>query len=119
MSFKFKRLLCVMEMDCNTGSECFVYRLREIHVLGQTLSTRSSRATCSALHSVTLPAATCQIKKKSLITLSLAKPRENTEANWTNYDLFIYGEIHYVNNIFCTYVLKIARHSVLGSELRF
>jgi hypothetical protein len=47
------------------------------------------------------------------------KTEGNTEANWTNYDLFIYGEIHYAEYIFCTNVLKIARHSGLDSELRF
>ena len=33
---------------------------------------------------------------KRLLTFSLAKPRLNTESLFKTYELFIYGEIHYV-----------------------
>jgi hypothetical protein len=54
-----------------------------------------------------LPAETFEMKKR-LSTLSLAKPIQNTEATLNTYELFTYGDIHYINNSFCKSVLKIA-----------
>jgi len=45
--------------------------------------------------------------KESLLTLSLAKPRQNAaEAILKTYELFIYGDIQYITNSFCKNVLK-------------
>jgi hypothetical protein len=46
--------------------------------------------------------------EKSLLTLSLAKPRYNAEAILKTYALFVYGDIQYITNLFCKNVLKIA-----------
>jgi hypothetical protein len=43
-----------------------------------------------------------------LLTLSLAKPGQNTEAILETYGLFIYGDIQYTTNSFCKNVPKIA-----------
>jgi hypothetical protein len=37
-------------------------------------------------------------KRKWLLTLSLAKPRQNTEAVFKAYELFIHGYILYIAN---------------------
>jgi len=47
-----------------------------LHPLGHSRSTRNSQATYCPWHSVTLPAQTLEIRKR-LLTLSLAKPRQN------------------------------------------
>jgi hypothetical protein len=44
--------------------------------------------------------------KERLLTLSLEKPRNNAKTILENYELSIYGDIHYTNNSFCTYGLK-------------
>jgi hypothetical protein len=61
----------------------------------------------------TLPATQCNITpvettemKKCLLTLSPEKPRRIAKAILKNYELFIYGDINYTNNSFCTYSLK-------------
>jgi hypothetical protein len=37
----------------------------------------------------------------SLSTLPLAKLRHNARAILKNYEMFIYGDIHYITNSFC------------------
>jgi len=44
--------------------------------------------------------------RKRLVALSRAKPREKAEAILKAYMLFIYGNICYVTNSFCTVVLN-------------
>ena len=56
-------------------------------------------------HTVMLPAETFEMRKR-LLTLSLAKPRQNIEAILKSYKLIIYGDIHYITNSFCKTVLK-------------
>jgi hypothetical protein len=45
--------------------------------------------------------------EKGLLALSLAKLRYNTEAILKTYELFIYGDTHYITNPFCKNALKI------------
>jgi hypothetical protein len=52
-----------------------------------------------------LPAETFEMRK-CLLTLSLAKPRQNAEAILKTYELIIYGDTHYITNSFCKNVLK-------------
>jgi hypothetical protein len=54
-----------------------------------------------------LPAETFEMRK-SLLTLSLAKPRQNAKAMLKTYQ-FVYGDMHCITNSFCKKnVLKIA-----------
>ena len=46
-------------------------------------------------------AKTCETRK-CLLTLSLAKPRQKAEVTLKTYELFIYGDIRYSANSFCT-----------------
>jgi hypothetical protein len=46
-------------------------------------------------HSVVLPTYTFEVRKRLLI-ISLAKLRQNSEEALKNYELFIYGDIHYI-----------------------
>jgi hypothetical protein len=47
-----------------------------------------------------LPAETFEIRKR-LFTLYLAKPKKTTETILKVYEMFIYGDIHNINNVFC------------------
>jgi hypothetical protein len=38
---------------------------------------------------------------KCLLTCSLVKPREKFEAVLKTYDMFIYGDMHYITNVLC------------------
>ena len=54
-----------------------------------------------------LPAETFEMRK-SLLTLSLEKPRQNAKAMLKTYQ-FVYGDMHCITNSFCKKnVLKIA-----------
>jgi len=44
---------------------------------------------------------------KCLLTCSLVKPREKTEAVLRTYDVFIYGDILYIYNVLCKTVPNI------------
>jgi hypothetical protein len=57
------------------------------------------------VRNITLPAETFHMGKCFLIC-SLVKPREKTEADMRTYDVFIYGDIHYITNVLCKSVLK-------------
>jgi len=48
---------------------------------------------------------TSEVNRRHL-SLSLAKPRQNTEAIFKARDLFVYGDIYYINLSFCKNVLK-------------
>jgi hypothetical protein len=48
-------------------------------------------------HSVTLPAEIFVMRKRFL-TLPLAKPIYNAEAILKNFELFIYGDVRYINS---------------------
>jgi len=41
------------------------------------------------------------LNEKNLLTLSQAKPKQNVEGTLETYELFIYGDIHYITNSFC------------------
>jgi hypothetical protein len=56
---------------------------------------RSSWAAFCLQQSIMLPAETLE-KRKHLLTLSLAKLRQKAKAPLTIYELFIYGDIHFV-----------------------
>jgi len=45
------------------------------------------------------------LDEKTSLTLSLAK---NAKAVLKTYELFMYGDIYCITNLFCKYVLKIA-----------
>jgi hypothetical protein len=45
--------------------------------------------------------------RKSLLTLSLANPRQNGEAILKSYKLFIYGDMHYSIHSPCKNAVKI------------
>jgi len=49
------------------------------------------------------------LKEKPTLTISLAKPRQNAKAVFKPYELFVYGDIHYITHTFCENVLKIAK----------
>jgi hypothetical protein len=56
-------------------------------------------------HSVVLPVEKFEMKE-SLLTLSLAKPKQNGTAILKNYESFIYGDknyitLHYINSSLC------------------
>jgi hypothetical protein len=59
----------------------------------------------SQWHCVTLHAEKLGIRK-CLLTLPLAKPRQNTEAILKIYELLIYGDIHCITDKFCKSALK-------------
>jgi hypothetical protein len=44
---------------------------------------------------------------KCLLTHSLVKPREKTEAGLKTYDVFVYGDILYISNVLCKTVPNI------------
>jgi len=44
----------------------------------------------------------------ALSTLSQAKRRHDVEEVLKNCEVFIYGDVHYINNSFCKNVLKFA-----------
>jgi hypothetical protein len=52
--------------------------------------------------------------RKCRVALSLAKPRQNAEEILKTYELFIYGDIHYITKWFCKNVLQ--RHPSPGCE---
>ena len=70
-----------------------------IHILRQVPSTRCSRATCCPRHGVVLPAETFVMRKR-LLTLPLAKLKQNAEEILKIYELFIYGDIHFITTHF-------------------
>jgi hypothetical protein len=43
-----------------------------------------------------------------ILTVSLAKPRQNAEAFFRSYELIIYGDMYCITNSFYKYALKIA-----------
>jgi len=47
--------------------------------------------------------------RKCLLTLTLAKPRQNAEAILKTYELFIYGDIHCITDKFRKTALKGAK----------
>jgi hypothetical protein len=63
-----------------------------------------------------LPAETLQMRKSGL-GRSLAKPRENKEANLITDKLFTYTHTHYMTDLLCKHVQEI--QSSQGCEMRF
>ena len=57
-------------------------------------------------HSVMLPAETFEIRKR-IFALYVAKPRQTI---LKMYEMFIYGDIHHINNLFCKSVRREATH---------
>ena len=72
----------------------------------QACSTHSLQTTYCPQHCIMLPTETFHMGK-CLLTCSLIKPRENTEAVLKTYDVFIFGDILYISNVLCKTVPNI------------
>ena len=46
-------------------------------------------------------------KEKSLLTVYMSKVRHNTETVLNNFAMFMYGDTHYITNLFRKYVQNI------------
>jgi len=70
----------------------------------ETLNPQLAGNVCSRLRFM-FPMETFELIKR-LLTLNVAKPRQNAETFLNSYELFIYGNILYVTNSFCKNVLN-------------
>ena len=65
-----------------------------------------------------LPTAILVMRKRFFVNLPLAQPRQNAQVSLKTYEIFIYGDVHYVTNSNCKKV-PTQRHLSLGCELYF